>query len=196
MKLMISLDDSPTRSELVLFAIILLATVLTSTRMLYTPQLQETTQLKSQIKNLNMEKNAIYKFREAIQKKAEVVDQPKIEYANVYLQILSGQRMSAVKGLTDLVGYLTTDTLARGVELKSINYEPIQQTQGYGSTAITVQGMGEYQSIIDYIERIEELETLLHMTNISLSVDTKLIPSVAFDLKAQYYEVGRKNHDV
>lgn len=192
MKFPTSLDDVPTRQEIVLFAMVVLLGLIAFVRAVYLIELSEGRELEAQLKTLHLEKEAIQKFKEAVQSKRLKAKESQKRFPNVRLQILMEKRIPTIRNLTALIGHITSDSFLHGIQLQSVQYDPLQKIGRLGYTSIEMKGVGRYNDIVEYLARLERLETLLNLESFSLAGGSGKEEGgdLSFEWKADYYEMG------
>lgn len=191
MRLPASLDEMATRKEIILFILILVLGAVAFLRTVYLVEIGRNQELKIQVKNLTMQKEAMEQFQQTVlAKQGEQQKVQQTQRSNLRLKILLGERVPAARDLTGLVGQITEESFTRGIRIESIEYQPVKSEQGLGHTTIMMKAYGRYQDIVAYLGRLERLAVLLDLGNVTLGQSGEGNSELSFAWQADYYEIG------
>lgn len=157
--------------EKILALIVILGILVSFLRAVYIPMRQEQTQLSTRIRNLELEKGSLEKFTQALLKQ---MPEEKGEVLSPQLKILKGEMAPYAKETSILLSQLSASEFLKGLAVKKMSDLPPEKKEGYLLSHFSLNTQGPFQTIFDFLERVEKFPALMTTDNLTLKVlDTK-----------------------
>jgi len=179
--------------EQVLAGLVMLAIFVMYARVFYSPKSTEVARLKSQVKNLKMEKEALEKFTQAL-RETTLKEQLKAakEPPSIKIQVLRGDVKSVAKETSALLSLVTSQPFLKGILVKEMNDLPLKQEKGYKKGDFFINAQGPFRNMTDYLDRIRKLPVLLVLENIDLKVVDTKAAKVEIELNGALFQMEER----
>ena len=180
--------------EQLLAGLVMLAIFVMFVRVIYSPKKDEVTRLKSQVKNLKMEKDALNKFTQALRETA-LKEQLQVakELPSIKVQVLKGDVKSVAKETAALLSLVTSQPFLKGILVKEMSDLSPKQEKGYKKADFFINAQGSFRNMIDYLDRIRKLPVLLVLENIDLKVVDEKAARVELELNGALFQVEERH---
>lgn len=190
----IDLQKTATTREQILAALVMLSLFVMFFRVIYFPKKEATQQLKSQIQNMKLEKEALAKFTRALREaKQKALPLPGMEPISRQMQVLKGEIQPVATTTATLLAHITTPLFLKGVRVKGMSDIPPKKEAGFEKADFFLNIQGSFRNIIGYIGEIEKLPALLLTDNIALKAVNPKATLVDTELNGTIYALETKN---
>lgn len=179
--------------EQILAGLVMLAIFVMFVRVIYSPKKDEVTRLKSQVKNLKMEKDALDKFTQALRETAlkEQLQAAK-ELPSIKVQVLKGDVKSVAKETPALLSLVTSQPFLKGILVKEMSDLAPKQEKGYKKADFFINAHGFFRNMIEYLDRMRKLPALLVVENIDLKVVDEKAARVELELNGTLFQMEER----
>ena len=159
-------------------------------RIVYFPKKEDVDQMKGQIQSIQLEKEALEKFTQALLKTAPQGQEAQTKNnRSIKEQILMGETKPLANALPPLLSYITSQKFLKGIVIKAISDIPLKQETGYKKADFFIDAQGSFGNITRYLERIEKVPALVGISNVTIkAIDTKAT-QVALELGGTLFEL-------
>lgn len=182
-----ALEKQVVPRELALFGVVLLAVLYMGFQYLVKPQLKKIDLLQAQVEGLDQEKEALIRFLEATPTLAK--NELSLKKKTTKVKILFGDIKPAYNDITQLLAEFTHQEFRGRVAINNFSYKlPIQQN-GYGETEFQINLRGDFISILQYVESLEQFPALFRIESVKFKVDDQGVQSIAVDLQGRFYQL-------
>ncbi len=187
-----NLDDlkkTANAREMMLAGIFYLALLLMFLRIFYWPHQEELRVLSEKIQSMQLEKEALQKFASA----SQAHEQEQIPLTNKSsspkMQILEGSKKPSVTTLAALLNTVTARDFIDSLIVDSMNQSTKVSQNGYSKTPFTLNAHGSFENILIFLNKVDELNALVGIDTVSLSLEAAQQSNVNLELTANLYQL-------
>lgn len=138
----------------------------------YLPKRIASAQAKVQIQNLELEKQALEKFTQALLKQLPMAKQKPLPSPK--FRILKGEMAPYAQETSLLLAQWSSPQFLKGLEIKKMSDLAAQKTEGYWKSNFGIQVVGTFRQIFNFLEQIGKFPALVTVDAITLkAIDTK-----------------------
>lgn len=180
------------RREQLLGVAVILVLLAMYFRVLYSPKQLSNVQLKTQVENLKLEKEALEKFTEVLKQK---IPETKTAFDSPLLtkiQILKGEQEPVTRETSDLLTYITSQDFLKGIRIREMSDLAVKKQEGYQRQNFFIQMEGSFTNITRYLEKMEAMPALMTIDNILVKTETPKAARVELELNGSLFALG--NH--
>lgn len=162
----LDLDQVANRREQALFALVALVMIVLFFRVFYSQQSKKMEVANKKIEALLMEKDALIKFSAATPslQRGETLSRKK----GIKMKILYGEVKGFTQDITTLLAQLTEPVFLERVVVEKMSFQPGVAAQGYIKTDFSINILGSFLDLIQYLERLEQFPALFRLESVNL----------------------------
>ncbi|MDP2600620.1 MAG: hypothetical protein Q8P84_07830 [Deltaproteobacteria bacterium] len=162
-------------------------------RVVYFPKKEAAEQLRSQIHNLILEREALQKFTDALLttlSRQSATKQPSKGSSDA--QILKGEARAIVEEISPFLEKMTTPQFLQGVLVRSMSHIPPKNENGFLKTSFFMEAHGSFRNVTSYLERIAALPVLVSIDNVSLKTTDAKTAQVDVEISGSFFQMEAK----
>lgn len=162
----VDLDQVANRREQILFALVALVLIVLFFRVFYAQQSRKINEADKKLQALSMEKNALIKFAASTPslQKSETLSRKK----GIKMKILFGEVKDVYQEVTTLLAQLTEPGFLGRIKVQKMSFEPDVSEKGYRKTDFSLNILGSYLDVVQYLERLEQFPALFRLESVNL----------------------------
>lgn len=180
--------------EVVLAALVMLALCYLGYNHFFTPLSVRVKDLKTQIALIKSEADSVQKFNDVIRKNQkeqaspfQTTDSTLIKDPRV--QVIQKQKQQRYRLITDFLQDVTTPQFRSALKIESLKYDKTQKLGRYSATNFEMVLNGRFARVLNYIKQLEEVEAVIALKDIEMTVYEKDINSVVLKIKGTFYQI-------
>ncbi len=183
----IDLNQQANRRETILFSLIILVALVLFSRVVYSPQAARLNEAKTQYQSLAFEKDALEKFSHAT---PVISKRDTLTRRGIKMKILYGEVISVYQDVTSLLDALTEHTFLSGVTIQKLSYQPEVLDKGFGRTDFSMDLLGSFPEVIQYLDRLEQFPALFNLEGLSFKTAEGQSQELQINLQGRVYKMG------
>lgn len=155
-------------------------------RAVYFPHRIAQSQLSTKIYNLELEKEALEKFTQALIKQLPKV---KAKETSPQLKVLRGEISPYAEETALLFSQMTSPQFLRGVEVKKMSDLPPDPKNGLAVANFSIRVEGPFRNVSHFLERVEKFPALMTIDNITLQTLDSKASRVDLEVNGSLYQL-------
>lgn len=183
----VDLNQQANRRETILFGLIILVLLVLFLRMVYGPQAARLDEAKTKYQSLTFEKDALEKFSHAT---PVISRRDTLTRRGIKMKILYGEVTSVYQDVTSLLDALTAPSFLSGVTIKKLSYQPEVLDKGFGRTDFSMDLLGSFPDVIQYLDRLEQFPALFNLESLSFKTAEGQSRELQINLQGRVYKMG------
>ncbi|MBI4223514.1 MAG: type 4a pilus biogenesis protein PilO [Deltaproteobacteria bacterium] len=156
----------------------------------YAPHRSAQAQMAVKIHNLELEKEALEKFTQALVKQTS---KTKAKEPTAQLKILQGELSPFAEATSILLSQMTAPQFLRGVEVKKMSDLPPDKKNGFSVSHFTLLAEGPFLHVFYFLERVEKFPALVTIDNITLKALDSKASRVDLEVNGSLYQMGENS---
>lgn len=162
----------------------------------YTPKEKEVKKIETELKEIVEKSKGIQKLNSALESKYA---QQQIELnreaqrmmvTDPRIQMLKDSKYSVYKDISAFLEAVTRPEFRSQLEIERVSYEKPVPKKGYKEVRFFINANGRFPSVLDYLNKLEDVPTLVSLDVLNLQTHPKDTNKVTLNITGTFYEIG------
>lgn len=186
----LDLDQVANRREQILFAMVAFVFVILFFRVFYAQQARKMETAGQKVQALTLERDALVKFSQVTPtlQKSETLSRRK----GIKMKILYGEVKGAVQEATALLAQLTESAFLGRVAVQTMSFQPPVAERGYWKTDFSLNVLGSFVDVVQYLERLEQFPALFNVEQVSLRAAEGQPQELQAEIQGRFFRLDEK----
>lgn len=182
----VDLSQPATLREQIMFGLVALALVVFFMRVMLAPLNRKIGEHQVRRNALRLERDALIKFAQVI---PAVEKQAFSQKRNLKTRVLLGEIRSDFENFPALLSEITSPRFLGGVVIDNLSHQVPVSDQGYSRTDFTLVVRGGFNSVMQYMGRLEQFPALFRIEQFDLKTSEGQAQDVVAELVGRFFSV-------
>lgn len=162
----------------------------------YYPKEKEVKKIEVEVKEIQDKAAGIKKLNTALQKKYALQqlelnrEAQRMMVTDPRIQMLKDSKYSVYKDVSAFLEAITKPEFRSQLDIERVSYEMPVRKKGYNEVRFFVNANGRFASVVDYLNKLEEVPTLVSLDVLNLQTHPKDTNKVTLNITGTFYEIG------